>query len=129
MHQDTAWCYMKFLHILTGDERFEIKFEFSSKQPVTKWSLVNNIRHAYQILIFSLHPTPSPQSSPFLMDNIRLRRMPTASFEKLVIRYKYKFFISCLTSVFISANIIFYNFLEFHATLSEERICPKFSFF
>ena len=35
----------------------------------------------------------------------------------------------CFTSVFISANIIFYNFFELHSALSEQAFCRKFSFF
>ena len=39
------------------------------------------------------------------------------------------FFISCFASVFISADIIFYKFLELHSILSEENFLNKFSFF
>ena len=38
-------------------------------------------------------------------------------------------FISCFTSVFVSADTIFYNFLELHLTLSEKYFYYKFSFF
>ena len=37
-------------------------------------------------------------------------------------------FISCFASVFTSADIIFYSFLELHSTLSEKHFCHKFSF-
>ena len=36
-----------------------------------------------------------------------------------MIKYKISPFISCFTSLFISADITFYNFLELHLTLSE----------
>ena len=38
-------------------------------------------------------------------------------------------FISCFTPGFTSADIIFYNLLELHSTLSDKDFCHKFSFF
>ena len=38
-------------------------------------------------------------------------------------------FISCFTSVFMSADISFYNILELHSTLPEKDFCPNFSLF
>ena len=38
-------------------------------------------------------------------------------------------FISCSTSVFISADIISYNFLALYFALTEKDFCRKFSFF
>ena len=38
------------------------------------------------------------------------------------------FICCCITSVFLSAVSIFYNFLE-HSTLSKKDLCHKFSFF
>ena len=53
MYQDIepGIIYMKFLHLQTKDELFEINFEFKWKE-ATKASSANNFRHASQILIF-----------------------------------------------------------------------------
>ena len=90
--------------------------------------------------------SPSPHMV-FLMHNIKLDGMPTKIKLKIQACFTlyFKFwegtsvkcfqiqatssFISCFTSAFISADIIFYNFLELHSTLSEKDFCRKFSFF
>ena len=78
-------------------------------------------------------PHPSHLSFPFLMDNIRLHGMPTTGFEKILLwkvtRYSYQFFYFLFYISFYISRYYFYNFLEFHSTLSERTFCPKFSFF
>ena len=99
-----------------------------------------SLRHPRQITFvmlnrfWSLSKNPfTPPSSPFLMDNIRLHGMPTTSFEKVllwkVIKYRYQFFYFLFYISFYISRYHFYNFLEFHSTLSEKKFHPKFSFF
>ena len=72
-------------------------------------------------------------SFPFLMENVRLHGMVTTSFEKVlpwkVKRYSQQFFYFLFYISFYISRCYFYNFLEFHSTLSEIIFCPKFSFF
>ena len=88
---------------------------------------------------------PSPHMV-FLMHNIKLDGMPTKIKLKIQACFTlyFKFwegtsvkcfqiqatssFISCFTSAFISADIIFYNFLELHSTCLK-RIFETFYFF
>ena len=74
-HRD--WYYMKFLHLQTWDKFSEINFELNWKEPATKECSAHKFCHAYKVLIFP--------SSPFLLDNTRLHRVSTKSFEKLLL--------------------------------------------
>ena len=69
----------------------------------------------------------------FLMENIRLHGMPTTSFEMVLLwkvkRYSYQFFYFLFYISFYISRYHFYNFLEFHSTLSEKYFRPKVSFF
>ena len=68
----------------------------------------------------------------FLMENIRLHGMPTTSFEMVLLwkvkRYSYQFFYFLFYISFYISRHHFYNFLEFHSTLSEKNFRPKLSF-
>ena len=109
---------------LERDELFKITFEFKWKQPATKGLLTNNFcpLNIFWLSKKPLHPTPSL----FLTYNIKLDKMPTKTKWKIqacfILYFKffegtsvesYKIytatssFISCFTSVFISADIIF----------------------
>ena len=87
-----------------------------------------------------------PFTSLFITDNIKVDGMPTKIKLKIQACFTlyFKFwegtsvkcfqiqatssFISCFTSAFISADIIFYNFLELHSTCLK-RIFETFYFF
>ena len=68
----------------------------------------------------------------FLMENIRLHGMPTTSFEMVLLwkvkRYSYQFFYFLFYISFYISRYHFYNFLEFHSTLSEKVFVPSFPF-
>ena len=52
------------------------------------------------------------------------------SYKKLQLDIATSSFISCrLTSIFTSADIIFYKFSELDSKLSKKKICHKFPFF
>ena len=88
----------------------------------------------------------TPFTSLFITDNIKVDGMPTKIKLKIQACFTlyFKFwegtsvkcfqiqatssFISCFTSAFISADIIFYNFLELHSTCLK-RIFETFYFF
>ena len=67
------------------------------------------------------------------MENIRLHGMSTTSLDKVllwkVIRYSYQFFYFLFYISFYISRYHFYNFLEFHSTLSGKDFRPKFSLF
>ena len=100
----------------------------------------NNFRHT--LLILAIKSNSSPQSSPLLVDNIKLHGMPTRIKWKMqpCFSLNFKFWEGNLVKsykiqlpVFLFLVLYeffyhFYNFLEFHSTLSEKIFIPNFPF-
>ena len=100
----------------------------------------NNFRHTLQIL--AIKSNSSPQSSPLLVDNIKLHGMPTRIKWKMqpcfTLNFKFwegtfvkSYKIQLPVFLFLVLHEFFYhfyNFLEFHSTLSEKIFIPNFPF-
>ena len=132
----------KFLHLWRGNKLFEINLNSSKRS--------QSLRDSQQItfimvnIFWSLRKNLSPPPPLFLTDNIKLDGMSikinNTSLFYIVFQVLRRYFceklkgtatssfISCFASVFISPDIIFYNFSELHSTLSEKDLSQIFLF-
>ena len=125
---------MKVLHLQTGDELFEINFEFWWKQPANIGSSAKNFVMLNRFLFLSKNPSTPPMLPN---TNGQYQAAWNAShkfYEGTSVKKSCKIQLSGFFDFlfYISFDISryhFYNFLELHSTLYEKYFVPNVCFF